>query len=106
MQPDQEPEIPKYSHRGAIWLNSITWAIIVAALLWGLTVHDYEVFLPIALILLVTALSTVANLVDCLCLYATGRSRQALLYLIGSIPLAWLCWWACSAFSHFHKIGG
>lgn len=48
MQPDQESETPKTSHRGAIQLTSITWAIIVATFLWGLTAHGYEIFLPIA----------------------------------------------------------
>lgn len=103
----QEPErYPEFSHRGAVWLNGITWAIMAVCFLMALASQGYEALLPMLILALAAGLGAAANLVMCLGCYATGRGQQAEPYLIGFLPLALIAWWLVGAFGHIGKIGG
>lgn len=103
----QEPErYPEPSHRGAVWLNGITWAIMAICFLTVLGSRGYDALLPLLIIFLVAGVGAIANLLMCLWCYATDRGPQVGPYLIGFLPLALIAWWLAGAFGHIGKIGG
>lgn len=105
--PEPEPEYyPEPSHRGASWLNGITWAIMAGCFLLALASSGYEALVPILILALAAGVGAAANLLMCLWCCATGRGQQAGPYLLGFLPLAAIAWWVISEFSHIGKIGG
>lgn len=87
MEPDQSLTIRSY--RLPLWLNGITWALLVlgglASLrLWG----SYSALTPLLLMLPVAGLGAVANLLFALWCYFKGLNRQADPYLLGCGLLA------------------
>lgn len=105
-QYQESEQYPEASHRGAAWLNGITWVIMALCFLTALASPGYEALIPILFLLAAAGCGAIANLVMCLWCYATDRSQQAEPYLIGFLPLVLLAWWLVSEFSHIGKIGG
>lgn len=103
----QKPEHhPELSHRGAAWLNVITWAVMAICFLMALASSGYGALFPMLILTVAAGLGAAANLLMGLCSYATGRGQQAGPYLIGFVPLAAIAWWLVGEFSHIGKIGG
>jgi hypothetical protein len=86
MQTDQEPE--PYTRRGVLWLNGITWAVLVLCVLDALRVEGaYAALGPLLFMLPVAGLGAVANFLLALWWCLKRRDRQAQPYLLGCLLL-------------------
>jgi hypothetical protein len=87
MQTDQEPE--PYTHQGALWLNSIIWALLGLCVLRAFQLSgSYAALDPLMLTLPIAGLGILANLLLALWHFIQGRSRQAWQYLWSLLLLA------------------